>query len=186
MNTEIVKNYIAASNDNAKKFNDYMEWLSYYIGFSGCGTTAMDIKPDFPMPTDIPPLVGLTVLGKAIEEASVRAMTFRRVIAEQLGESWVRWTPPTVLWKLWEECVSENLKLGERKQAILDRLEVIAKRMKAINEGTLWVHFKSFLTGEFSRLTDESHRLFNEFDEYNFKQSGVVFQRPHPRKGYIK
>jgi hypothetical protein len=40
--------------ENRKKVEKYLTWLNYQMGFSGMGTTLLDIKPDFEMPDDLP------------------------------------------------------------------------------------------------------------------------------------
>jgi hypothetical protein len=40
--------------ENDDKINRYITWLKYQIGFTGVGTTELDIKPEFEMPIDLP------------------------------------------------------------------------------------------------------------------------------------
>lgn len=51
MTVEEIEEWVLNNNE---KLQQYAAWLDYQIGFSGMGTTALDIKPEFPIPTDIP------------------------------------------------------------------------------------------------------------------------------------
>ena len=68
-----------------EEINRYIMWSSYEIGFTGNGTTALDIQPDFPKPT-LSPLLQQYIDTAAEKVSKSRRDTFRTTCIETLGE----------------------------------------------------------------------------------------------------
>jgi len=72
--------------ENEEKFSQYIAWLLYQMGFSGVGTTSLDIKPDFPMPTDIPENIKNELIETAKTFAQWKWKIWCKTIQGELGE----------------------------------------------------------------------------------------------------
>jgi len=71
--------------NNNNKVKQYVEWLKYQIGFSGCGTTALDQKPDFDMP-ELPDSIKEILIDEAKKIAKFRWESWKKIIMEELDE----------------------------------------------------------------------------------------------------
>jgi hypothetical protein len=158
--------------ENKAKVTAYMQWLSYLGGFSGQGTTALDIEPNVGMPNDLPSLVRMALIIEALDICTMRATTFRDVINEQLGEDFGEPTTPKGLLDEFEKASKEAHDVNTIKQIIMDELDIITTRTEKISNSG-WLVFKTALTGEYKKLRKRADLLFVEFDKMSEQQTGV-------------
>lgn len=67
------------------RLDRYLAWSRYEVGFTGCGPTALDKKPDFPKPW-MPGWVVRPVQRMQDLDRKVRQEAWRQTILEVLGE----------------------------------------------------------------------------------------------------
>jgi hypothetical protein len=158
--------------DNKAKVTAYMQWLSYLGGFSGQGTTALDIEPKVAMPKDLPSIVRMELIVEAMDICNMRATTFRNVVNEQLGEDFGEPTAPKSLLAEFEKASKESRDANALKQIILDEVDIISARTEKISNSG-WLVFKTALTGEYKELRRKIDLLFAEFDRLSEQQTGV-------------
>lgn len=83
--------------DNEKKVRQYVAWLLYQIGFSGIGTTDLDVKPDFDMP-ELPENIKQELIEEGKKIAKFRWKSWNDTVEKELGEDRVEyrdsWTCP--------------------------------------------------------------------------------------------
>jgi len=167
-----IETYISAP-ENKEKVNAYTHWLAYFGGFSGQGTTALDIEPDVPMPDDLPSLVRLHLITAVMKHCGFRARTFRQVMMEQLGEDFGEPVSlPERLNTEFETVLKEANDVNSVKRVILDELDIVTSRMTVISN-SVWLTFKAALNGELGKLRKKADLLFEEFDRLDGQQTGV-------------
>ena len=171
---EAVLKYTSLLEENKNKVDAYTQWLSYYAGFSGQGTTALDIKPNFEMPNDVPSLIRMMLIIMMMDECTNRAESFRLAILETTGENIGRHRiVPKKLSEEFDFAQKDFEYISRLKQNILKETEQINERMEKINSSG-WLFFKSMFTGEFAKLIKKSTLLFELFDDLDKKQGGVT------------
>ena len=159
--------------ENKAKVTAYMQWLSYLGGFSGQGTTALDVEPNVGMPTDLPSLVRMALIMEALDISTIRATTFRDVVNKQLGEDFGEPAVPKGLIAEFEKAAKEAHDVNTVKQVILDEVDIITARTEKISNSG-WLLFKTVFTGEYKDLRRRIDLLFAEFDRLTEQQIGKV------------
>jgi len=169
---DMIDKYISSSNENKTKFEAYTAWLSYYGGFSGVGTTALDIKPNFEMPFDVPALIRMEAVIFMQEECRNRWENWRQAVIQTIDEDpGAGWQLPEKLEIEFNNAHKANEWLSDLKKNILDEVDIKAKRLSKISDSG-WLLFFSIFTGEYKRLHKEVRLMFENFDKLSVAQSG--------------
>lgn len=82
--------------EHEEKTTQYVAWLVYQMGFSGMGTTALDEKPEFEKPNDIPEDVKNTLIDYGKQYAKLKYDCFRESMLRVTGEEAGIWKCPEI------------------------------------------------------------------------------------------